>query len=327
MSMRTTLGLLAGATLLAVPAVAFAHPSPGMGAWGPVQGAHAGGAAALTAVGGAPAAHSASEVGAPMEQVDGVLSAPVVVSATAGTTTALPSSSIFSGIAAGLVAMFGNDPARPLLTITTVSSVQSAASLTLESGMSYPLAANATVTYQGQAYAGTMLFPGERVHLALSSGAVAAIELQSTSAWETYEGTSASGVQLSYAGGATFTAPLAASGPTASSLSALTTGTLVRVGFSAQGDVLLVQKTGRTRTAPVGQGSNAGGLSQASSRGDGAANGSPQGQSAGPAHSQASAHAQGATHANAHATGHGGLALGLATSASGGSSQPSGQRP
>ena len=325
MSMRTTLGLLAGATLLAVPAVAFAHPSPGMGAWGQVKGV--GGVATLTAVGGARAAHSPSEVGAPMEQVDGVLSAPVTVSATASTTSAVQSSSIFSGSEAGLAAMVGENLVRPLLTITTVSSVQSAESLTLESGMSYPLAANAKVTYQGQAYAGTMLFPGERVHFTLSSGAVASIQLQSTSAWETYDGMSGGSAQLSYASGTMFTAPLAASAVvrtgsgTTTALSTLATGTLVRVVFNAQGQVMLLQETGRTRTVPVGQASTsvsgrANAHSQASSKGQGAGNASPEGQSAGSTHSQASTHAQGATHANAHAKGHGGLALGLSGSVS-----------
>ncbi|MDA8200415.1 MAG: hypothetical protein M0Z54_13490 [Thermaerobacter sp.] len=332
MSMRTTLGLLAGATLLAVPAlstVAFAHPSPGMSVWG--QSRYAGGSAALTAAGGVQGAtHSTTQASAPMAQVEGVLTAPVAVTATTSTSSSLQSSSTFSGNVAGLIVMFGGQAnVRPLLTVTTLSSVQSTATLTLASGASYTMAANATVTYQGQAYAGTMLFPGERVHLTLSQGMVTAIQLQSTSAWETYKGMSTGSVQLSYAGGTTFTAPLAASamvrtasGTTAVASSTLTTGTLVRAVFNAQGQVVLLQETGRTK-APAGQTStsasgraNASTKSQASSKGQGVANASPQGQSAGSTHSQASAHAQGAAHANAHAKGHGGLALGLSASAS-----------
>ena len=330
MSKRTTLGLLAGATLLAVPAlstVAFAHPSPGTSLWGQSQ---SGGSAALTAAGGVQVStHSTTQVGAPMAQVEGVLSAPLAVTATTSTSNTLQSSSTFSGNVAGLVAMFGGQAnVRPLLTVTTLSSVQSTATLTMASGASYTMAANAKVTYQGQAYAGTMLFPGERVHLTLSKGMVTAVQLQSTSAWETYEGMSTGGVQLSYAGGTTFTAPLAASamvrtasGTTAAASSTLTAGTLVRVVFNAQGQVMLLQETGRTKV-PAGQTStsasgrtNAGTNSQASSHGPGVVNASPQGQSAGSTHSQASAHAQGAAHANGHAKGHGGLALGLSASA------------
>lgn len=333
MSMRTTLGLLAGATLLAVPAVAFAHPSPGMSLWGQsYAAAHPGGSAALTAAGAVQAAtHATPKASAPMAQVEGVLSAPLAVTATTSTSNTLQSSSTFSGNVAGLLVMFGGQAnARPLLTVTTLSSVQSTATLTLASGTAYPMAANASVTYQGQPYAGTKLFPGERVHLTLSKGIVTAIGLQSTSAWETYEGMSTGSVQLSYAGGTTFTAPLAASamvrtasGTTAAASSTLATGTLVRVVFNAQGQVMLLQQTGRTPTAPAAHSSasasgraNASTHSQASSKSQGAVNASPQGQSAGSTHSQASAHGQGATHANAHAKGHGGLALGLSASAS-----------
>ena len=335
MTMRTTLGLLAGATLLGIPAVAFAHPSPGATAWGRnVVAAHGATAATLTATGSSRAqttTHATATASASMTQVEGVLGAPVAVTATTSTSSALQSSSTFSGNVAGLVVMNGGQAnIRPLLTITTVSSVQSTATLSLASGASYTMAPNAKVTYQGLAYAGTMLFPGERVHLALSKGMVTAIQLQSTSVWDTYEGIASGSVQLSYAGGATFTAPLAtaamvrtASGTTAAASSALTPGTLVRVVFDAQGQVMLLQETGRTHTAPSSRAStsasgrnNAKANANASTHGQGVVNASPQGQSAGSTHSQAGAHAKGAAHANGHAKGHGGLALGLSASTS-----------
>lgn len=330
MSMRTTLGLLAGATLLAVPAVAFAHPSPGMSAWGQSRAAaHQGGPAALTVAGGGQvSATSTTQTGAPMAQVEGVLSAPLAVTATTSTSSTQQSSSILSGGVAGLVAMFGGQAnVRPAVTVTTLSSVQAAATVTLASGASYTLGSNAKVTYRGQAYAGSMLFPGERVHLTLTKGMVTAIQLQSTSAWETYEGMSTGSVSLSYAGGATFTAPLAtsamvrtASGSMAAASSTLTTGTLVRAVFNGSGQVVLLQETGRTK-ASAGKASASGRAaastrSQASSKGQSGVKASAQGQSAAAAHSQASAHAQGAAHANAHAKGHGGLALGLSGSVS-----------
>lgn len=328
---------LAGAALLALPAVASAHRSPGMAAWGQTW-AHVGLASALAAHGGVhattdsrtkgSASHgaAAAHVGA---QVDGVLSTPLAVAASASATSAGQQRTHLAGL---MVILGGQATVRTAHTITTLASVQTTTteSLTLVGGATYAVAAGATVTMDGRAYTGTMLYPGERIHAALKSGQVVAIQVQSATAWETYRGMSGGTVQLSLAGtgGATFSAALApaamvrtASGTTAASSSTLAAGTEVRAVFSAQGQVILLQATGRTKAAASAAGRDAAhaGTQQPSRQGpehQGGTAASPQGQGAGATHSQAGAHSQGSAHANGHAKGHGGLALGLSASIS-----------
>ncbi len=332
MRLGTTIGILGGATLLAVPAAAFAHPSPGLSVWaqsvanGSLTGSITGSAAVqVTTHSSIPAStnsHSSSSMhqAAGMAQVEGVLTAPVSVAAKASATATSQATSNIGR----LVVMFGRHATvRPLHSIKTMASVQPAGTLSLAGGQSYAMAAGATVTCQGRPYAGTMLYPGERIHAALKRGQVVAIQLQSASAWETYQGRSSASVQLSYAGGATFSAPLApaaivrtATGTTAASASTLAAGMLVRAAFNSQGQVILLQATGRKAAGSQhAAGKPAGGQSGSQSH----STASPQGQ-VGQAHSQAAAHSHASAHAHGHANGHGGLALGLSASASASSS-------
>jgi hypothetical protein len=209
------------------------------GIWGIVS------AAALMGMSGAALAHNGAIT------LDGNVSGPITITTTTSRSRANPSDAKVSasqqleGVVEAPLALTSGAAG------TSGMVAAASGSLELMGQQTYAVQSGAAVMFHGMPYDGGMLYPGERVHAAVQSGMVSVIDLESAAAWETYESSASGTVTLEFDGGTAFTAPLASNavirepgGPVSAASTSLKVGTLVRVVWNAQGQIVMMGARG-----------------------------------------------------------------------------------